>query len=117
MASYESYFPDDQSTVDIVGVDFYPKDLSSANFVSTMKPFHDRFATNGKIFAIGETGLGFSGGMNERMQWFQQIMSQNTKTQMPKFTNMNWFNYQSEWKPRPPPPPAGRPASLLSTCP
>jgi hypothetical protein len=55
--SYAAYAPDDMSTVDLVGIDFYPKTLSTGTeFVDTMKAFHDKYAIDGRKFAIGETG-------------------------------------------------------------
>lgn len=56
-SSYQEYEPDDMSTVDLVGIDYYPKSTSQGNeFVTTMKAFHDKYAVNGRKFAIGETG-------------------------------------------------------------
>ena len=55
--SYAAYAPDDMSTVDLVGIDFYPKTLSTGKeFVDTMQAFHDKYAVDGRKFAIGETG-------------------------------------------------------------
>jgi hypothetical protein len=55
--NYAEYAPDDMSTVNLVGIDFYPKSLQTGKeFLDTMKPFHDKYAVDGRMFAIGETG-------------------------------------------------------------
>ncbi|CEQ42367.1 SPOSA6832_04188, partial [Sporobolomyces salmonicolor] len=43
---YQQYYPDDPSTVDFIGIDYYPQQPGQDTFVSTMKPFHDAY-TNG----------------------------------------------------------------------
>lgn len=64
-----------------------------------MKPLHDLLTTNGKTkvrahpgsgspltapqFAIGETGLGFAGSIEDRVNWMKQITSQETKNALP----------------------------------
>lgn len=56
-SNYAQYEPEDMSTVDLVGVDYYPKSLSTGSeFTTTMKSFHDKYAVEGRQFAIGETG-------------------------------------------------------------
>ncbi|KEI40561.1 glycoside hydrolase family 26 protein [Mixia osmundae IAM 14324] len=91
---YDEYYPDDKSCVDLIGIDYYPKD-SSASFVDTMKPFHDKYTTSsGPYFAIGETGLGYAGTMQQRMAWAEEITSAATKAAMPNFVSASWFNYQ-----------------------
>jgi len=92
-SSYRAYEPEDMSTVDLVGVDFYPKSLKKGNeFVNTMKAFHDRYAVNGRKFAIGETGLGFAGSPQDRLSWLKQIMS--CKSQLPQMIAAAWFNFE-----------------------
>lgn len=58
VASAESYaqYEPDLSTVDLVGIDYYPKQLTGSDFINTMKAFHDQYAVDGRMFAIGETG-------------------------------------------------------------
>lgn len=53
---YSNYEPSDLSTVDLVGIDYYPKKMVASDFISTMKAFHDKYAVDGRKFAIGETG-------------------------------------------------------------
>jgi hypothetical protein len=90
--SYAEYAPDDMSTVDLVGVDYYPKSLSDGNFVSTMQDFANTYATNGIKFAIGETGLGYAGSVSDRLSWLNQIIT--AKSDIPELVSVTWFNYQ-----------------------
>jgi len=95
-SSYSEYEPEDMSTVSLVGVDFYPKSLKTGNeFVNTMKAFHDKYAVNGRKFAIGETGLGYAGSPEDRLSWLKQITS--CKAQLPQMISAAWFNYQKEY--------------------
>ena len=55
-ADYARYEPDDMASVDLVGIDYYPKQLSGNDFLNTMQSFHDKYAVDGRKFAIGETG-------------------------------------------------------------
>ena len=92
---YEEYFPDDPSTVDLIGIDYYPQSLGSSggSFVSIMKPFHDKYTNSNTKFAIGETGLGFAGSPAQRVQWLSEIMSSATQQAMPNFVSISWFNF------------------------
>ncbi|KAH9815356.1 family 26 glycoside hydrolase [Melampsora americana] len=92
-SSYASYAPDDMSTVDLVGIDYYPKSISTGTeFVDTMKSFHDKYAVDGRMFAIGEIGLGYAGSKAERINWLKQIIA--AKDQLPRMINVSWFNFQ-----------------------
>lgn len=95
LSEYEEYFPDDVSTVDIIGIDYYPStnDPSSTAFVDTMQGFHDKYCSDSLIFAIGETGLGVSATIAQRLAWFEQITSAATAKAMPYFKAVSWFNY------------------------
>ena len=53
---YARYEPDDMGSVDLVGIDYYPKKLTGSDFLDVMKDFHDKYAVDGRKFAIGETG-------------------------------------------------------------
>ncbi|MBW0473277.1 hypothetical protein O181_012992 [Austropuccinia psidii MF-1] len=92
---YAAYEPDDMATVDLVGIDFYPKKLTGNDFLDTMKAFHDKYAVNGRKFAIGETGLGWAGTAEDKLDWFEQICK--AKANMPEFLSMAWFNYDKEY--------------------
>ncbi|GAA5899637.1 hypothetical protein JCM5296_001382 [Sporobolomyces johnsonii] len=96
---YLSYMPSDTSTIDYIGIGtytrsyYYPKD-SSQSFVDTMQGLYDQYCKNGTIkFAIGETGLGWNGTIDERLAWLAQITSEATATAMPNFVGVSWFNY------------------------
>lgn len=91
---YKQYFPDDPSTVDLIGIDYYPQD-PSASFLDAMQPFYDYGKSLNKNiqFAIGETGLGSGDDINSRLQWLGSIMSAETKKAMPDFVSCTWFNY------------------------
>lgn len=92
---YAQYEPDDMSTVDLVGIDYYPKKLTGSDFLDVMKDFHDKYAVDGRKFAIGETGLGWSGSLNDKVNWFNQIC--DAKASMPHFLSMAWFNFDKEY--------------------
>lgn len=91
----DEYFPDDPSTVDLIGVDWYPKQQSGFDFVNGgagMKAFHDKYTSaNGIKFAIGEIGLGQAAPMSARVAWLENIMS--SQSQMPNMIAVSWFNY------------------------
>ncbi|GAA6003902.1 hypothetical protein JCM10207_006460 [Rhodosporidiobolus poonsookiae] len=94
---YDEYFPDDPSTVDLIGVDWYPKQTSGFDFANgsgNMKAFHDKYtSSNGIKFAIGEIGLGIGASMDARLSWLKNIMESNSD--MPNMIAVSWFNY---WK-------------------
>ncbi|GAA5941510.1 hypothetical protein JCM1841_005343 [Sporobolomyces salmonicolor] len=95
---YQQYYPDDPSTVDFIGIDYYPQQPGQDTFVSTMKPFHDAYTTpNGPMFAIGETGLGVDAPIASRLAWLEQIMSADTKAQMPNLIAVSWFNWKDNY--------------------
>uniref|UniRef100_A0A0S1MK75 GH26 domain-containing protein n=1 Tax=Phakopsora pachyrhizi TaxID=170000 RepID=A0A0S1MK75_PHAPC len=93
--NYKAYEPDDMSTVDLVGIDYYPKRLTGNDFLSTMKDFHDRYAVDGRKFAIGETGLGWPGTIEEKYNWLQEICA--AKASLPEFVSAAWFNFDKEY--------------------
>eukprot|EP00918_Siedleckia_nematoides_P006502 GHVU01014159.1.p1 GENE.GHVU01014159.1~~GHVU01014159.1.p1 ORF type:complete len:440 (+),score=36.12 GHVU01014159.1:333-1652(+) len=97
VASAESYaqYEPDLSTVDLVGIDYYPKQLTGSDFINTMKAFHDQYAVDGRMFAIGETGLGWSGSIDDRFKWLAEITA--AKSSMPQFLSMSWFNYRKDY--------------------
>jgi len=76
--------------------DYYPKQTSGNSFVDVMKPFHDAYTSeNGPHFAIGEIGLGVGAPMANRLDWFKDMTSSNTKSEMPHYIAVSWFNYVS----------------------
>ena len=78
---------------------FYPSSYPSNNlFVNTAKAFHDKYAVNGIKMIQGETGLGYSGGYSDRMNWLKQLTSEETQKALPNYIGCNWFNYQKGGK-------------------
>ncbi|CAH7690685.1 family 26 glycoside hydrolase [Phakopsora pachyrhizi] len=95
-SNYAKYAPTDMSTVHLVGVDYYPKSLSTGTeFVNTMKKFHDTYAVQGRMFAIGETGIAFSGSDSDKVSWLKQILS--AKSSLPNMIACAWFNFQKDF--------------------
>ncbi|OAV93940.1 hypothetical protein PTTG_08591 [Puccinia triticina 1-1 BBBD Race 1] len=94
--NYAEYAPDDMSTVDLVGIDFYPKSLQTGKeFLDTMKEFHDKYAVDGRMFAIGETGLGYAGTPADRLSWLSQVTS--ARSELKNYVSAAWFNYHKEY--------------------
>jgi hypothetical protein len=95
LSTYQEYYPLDPSTVDMIGVDFYPSSPPEDGlFVSTMQPFYDAYVSDTTKFAMGETGLGYSAGISDRLAWAQQMTSADTLNAMPDILSISWFNYQ-----------------------
>jgi hypothetical protein len=87
-ADYEKYWPT-AGRVDVVGFDWYPNEASTS-FVDRAKPFHDKYATDGRIMCQGETGLHYTGTYEERMQWVKSLSSQETQSAMPSYVGWMW---------------------------
>ncbi|GAA5897207.1 uncharacterized protein JCM6883_006616 [Sporobolomyces salmoneus] len=97
LEEYQKFYPDDHSTVDLIGIDYYPKQTSGNSFVDIMKPFHDAYTSeNGPHFAIGEIGLGVAADMSSRLAWFKDMTSAETKAAMPHYVAVSWFNYYKD---------------------
>ena len=58
LATYEEYFPDDISTVQVIGVDMYPKSSSGLTtaFTEAMQGFHDQYCSDSGPFCMLGTG-------------------------------------------------------------
>ncbi|ORY47092.1 glycoside hydrolase superfamily [Leucosporidium creatinivorum] len=96
LSTYQKFFPDDTSTVHIIGIDYYPKS-SSESFVDKMQDFYDAYCKDGTIkFAIGETGTGWVATIDERLAWLAQGTAAETATAMPNYVGISWFNYDKE---------------------
>ncbi|KAI5474492.1 glycoside hydrolase family 26 protein [Pseudohyphozyma bogoriensis] len=95
LATYQEYFPDDVSTVDIIGVDYYPTTNSptSTDFLNEMQSFHDAYCSESLAFAIGETGLGQEATIAQRLSWAEAITSSTVASAMPYYIAASWFNY------------------------
>jgi len=97
MKEYHKYAPDDMdATVDLVGIDFYPKQKpKEGEFLAKVKEFYDTFAVNGRLFAMGEAGLHYAGSYADRINWLNQMTQ--AKKDMPNFIYVNWYNSQKEF--------------------
>ena len=71
----------------------YPNSASES-FVDRAKKFHDTYAVNGRIMVQGETGLHYSGSVDERVQWLKQLISPETQKALPNYLGAMWFNYK-----------------------
>lgn len=54
---------------------------------------HDEYCSDSTLFAIGETGLGWSGTADEKVQWAKAVVDAKTNG-MQYLTSSSWFNYQ-----------------------
>ncbi|GAA5935833.1 uncharacterized protein JCM15063_001819 [Sporobolomyces koalae] len=96
LEDYVAFMPDDLSTVHLLGIDYYPSKKTDS-FVDHMKPLYSKYCADGKIlFAIGETGNGWEGPIEERLGWLEQCTSKETAEAMPYFVGVTWFNYKKE---------------------
>lgn len=94
LAQYDEYYPDDPTTVDLIGIDYYPQDINALNFIAAMKPFHDKYTSETTKFAVGETGLASESDMGTRLRWLTQATSVETAASMKHYIAVSWFNYQ-----------------------
>ena len=81
-------------TVDIVGIDIYPK--SHVSFSDAYKDFHDTFAkAYDKPFVIGETGYSSSSD-DDKTYWLQQLSGAEAKSTLSNYAGFSWFEYNKE---------------------
>jgi hypothetical protein len=83
-------------TVDIVGIDCYPRagDDVSGNtlFTKLYQEFYDTYsAPFDKPFAIGETGA----GTGQKEGWLKQLVTQD-RSRYPNYVSMSWFEFDKE---------------------
>ncbi|GAA5947710.1 hypothetical protein JCM3765_001045 [Sporobolomyces pararoseus] len=96
LEDYVAFMPDDLSTVHLLGIDYYPQ-KATESFLDRMKPLYDKYCKDGKIlFAIGETGNGWEGPIEDRLTWLDQCTSAETAKTMPHLVGVSWFNYNKE---------------------
>ncbi|KAJ3908780.1 glycoside hydrolase family 26 protein [Lentinula edodes] len=89
-SSLAEWFPKDSSTVDIVGMDAYPK--SQQTFDEVYGSFYTAFAEKyNKPFAIGETGPGI-GDDTLKEYWLKQIAEVDVQ-KYPLYVAGCWFEY------------------------
>jgi len=86
----EQYAPDDKSTIDMVGIDYYPGDVGSAN-LDGYQWLHDNYASATVPFTIGETGS--TQDISTRQALLKAFTSTEQTSKMPHFKLLNYFNY------------------------
>lgn len=94
---YEQYLPDNfNSTVQMIGVDYYPPttaDATAANYIQTVKPFHDKYSSSSVPFVIAEAGTHAQGAdVQERIAWLQTLTSDQVKSALPNLESVTWYN-------------------------
>lgn len=94
---YEQYLPDNfNSTVQMIGVDYYPptNDLATAaNYIQTVKPFHDKYSSSSVPFVIAEAGThARDATIQDRIIWLETLASDQVKTALPNLESITWYN-------------------------
>ncbi|KAJ1020621.1 hypothetical protein NDA16_004014 [Ustilago loliicola] len=94
---YERYMPDNfNTTVQMIGVDFYPptNDLATAaNYIQTVKPFHDKYSSSSVPFVIAEAGThARDSSIQDRINWLQVLASDQVKSALPNLESITWYN-------------------------
>lgn len=96
MSEYKKYQPRDMSTVDLVGIDFYPRSHEEqGRFLDIMLPFYKEYVKDGRKFALGESGLHYNGNHQERVDWLVKMTL--AQAVMPDFIAITWYNCKKEW--------------------
>jgi len=96
-SSLQPWFPS-PSTIDIVGIDVYPRD-GVQTFAEAYGDFYNAFASpNNLPFAIGETGIqeGSDGtvSLSVRQQWLKNIINPSEGLgDYPLYFSATWFEY------------------------
>ncbi|KAM0750419.1 hypothetical protein T439DRAFT_252227 [Meredithblackwellia eburnea MCA 4105] len=97
LKTYQEFYPTDVTTVDLIGVDYYPAaGAGESEFLSAMQGFHDAYCLNkshATYFCMGETGLKETGTVADKLNWLAGQTSSNVKAKMPKMIGTQWFNY------------------------
>ncbi|SPO26116.1 uncharacterized protein UTRI_02391 [Ustilago trichophora] len=94
---YEQYLPDNfNSTVQMIGVDFYPPSnalATAANYIQTVKPFHDKYSSSSVPFVIAEAGThARDASVQDRIAWLQTLSSDQVKSALPNLESITWYN-------------------------
>ena len=77
-----------QGTVDIIGMDIYPK--SGSSFASEYQDFCQHWPNI--PFIIGETGSG-SGSTSDKKAWLTQLTDKSALQACPNYLGFSWFEY------------------------
>lgn len=94
---YEKYMPDNfNSTVQMIGVDYYPPTnalATAANYIQTVKPFHDKWSNPDIPFVIAEAGTHAQGAnITDRIAWLNVLASQQVQNALPNLNSITWYN-------------------------
>ncbi len=94
---YEKYLPDNfNSTVQMIGVDYYPpsNDLATAaNYIQTVKPFHDKYSSSSVPFVIAEAGThARDASIADRLNWLNVLAGQQVQSSLPNLESITWYN-------------------------
>lgn len=97
LSVYETYLPDNfNSTVQMIGVDYYPpsNDLATAaNYIQTVKPFHDKYSSSSVPFVIAEAGThALDATIQDRINWLEVLSSDQVKSALPNLESITWYN-------------------------
>ncbi|GAA5872753.1 hypothetical protein JCM3774_005051 [Rhodotorula dairenensis] len=96
LEDYVHWYPDDPTTVDYLGIDYYPRSASES-FLDHVQPLYNKYCKSGLTkFAMGETGTGWEASIKERLAWLDQLTSAETAKAMPHYVGIAWFNYDKE---------------------
>ena len=78
-----------EGTVDIVGMDIYPKGGSS--FADTYQNFCQNWPNT--PFVIGETGSDNGGSTSDKNAWLKQLTDKSALQACPNYLGFSWFEY------------------------
>ncbi|GAK67828.1 family 26 glycoside hydrolase [Moesziomyces antarcticus] len=97
LSVYETYMPDNfNSTVQMIGIDFYPASndrATAANYIQTVKPFHDKYSSSSVPFVIAEAGThALDASLQDRINWLQVLSSSEVKAALPNLESITWYN-------------------------
>ncbi|KUJ23677.1 glycoside hydrolase [Mollisia scopiformis] len=88
----DQWFPG-PAVVDIIGMDFYPKDRSRTP-EKVYKPIHDNYALKYNLpFVIGETGVKGSSSSEFKMWWLSGVVDSRLKSALPNYMSCSWFEF------------------------
>lgn len=78
-----------QGTVDIVGMDIYPK--GGSQFANVYQNFCQQWPN--LPFVIGETGSDNGGSSSDKNAWLKQLTDQSALQACPNYLGFSWFEY------------------------
>ena len=78
-----------QGTVDIIGMDIYPK--SGSSFAGIYQNFCQHWPNT--PFIIGETGSDNGGSTSDKKAWLTQLTDKSALQACPNYLGFSWFEY------------------------